>query len=102
MYVIRLANGRLLVPHGELTEADGIVQAYVEIGPDDPEYERLAEQARTEEELAEARARWRRDDEALRLQFEEWKAALSEEAASEEVAPGESTGPGTPPGPVAD
>ena len=102
MYVIRLANGRLLVPHGELTEADGIVQAYVEIGPDDPDYERLAEQARTEEELGEARERWRRDDEALRLQFEEWKATLPEEGAAGESLPGGTTGPGTPPGPVAD
>ncbi|WP_106397191.1 hypothetical protein [Actinocorallia populi] len=92
MYVIRLANGRLLVPHGELTESDEIVQAYVEIGPDDPDYERFAEKARTEEELAGMRERWRRDDEALRLQFEEWKANLPEE----------STGPGTPPGPVGD
>jgi hypothetical protein len=92
MYVIRLANGRLLVPHGELTDSGHVVQAYVEVGPDDPEYERLAAEARTEEELAEARARWRRDDEALRLQFEAWKAGLPEE----------STGPGTPPGPVAD
>lgn len=91
MYVIRLANGRLLVPHGELTE-EGIAQAYVEIGPDDPEYERLAETALTEEEMAETRSRWRRDDDALRVQFEKWRDALPEE----------STGPGTPPGPVGD
>ena len=97
MYVIRLANGRLLVPHGELTESDEMVQAYVEIGPDDPDYERLAAKALTEEESAGMRERWRRDDEALRLQFEEWKAALPEAAP-----PGESTGPGTPPGPVGD
>ncbi len=92
MYVIRLANGRLLVPHSELTEGGEIVQAYVEIGPDDPEYERLAGTARTEEELAELRGRWRRDDAALRARFEAWRDALPEEP----------TGPGTPPGPVAD
>ena len=92
MYVIRLANGRLLVPHSEPTDSDGIAQAYVEIGPEDPDYERLAAKALTEEELARTRERWRSDDEALRLQFEEWKANLPEEA----------TGPGTPPGPAAD
>ncbi|GAB3653872.1 hypothetical protein GCM10027589_12260 [Actinocorallia lasiicapitis] len=73
MYVIRLGNGRLRVPHSELTEDGGIAQAYVEIGPDDPDYERLREQALTEEELADTKARWQADDEALREEFERWR-----------------------------
>jgi hypothetical protein len=88
MYVIRLPNGNLRVPHSIITagddsttdEASGqlIGQAYIEIGPDDPEYSRLAEQALTEEELAEKRRGWHEGDDALRRQFEEWKAQQSE------------------------
>ncbi|GAA3234195.1 hypothetical protein [Actinocorallia longicatena] len=78
MYVVRLDNGRLRVPHSELTEDGGIAQAYVEIGPDDPDYERLSEQALSEAELAETKARWQADDEALRVQFEEWRDAQSD------------------------
>lgn len=75
MYVIRLADGRLRVPHSELTESGEIAQAYVEIGPDDPDYDRLAEGALTQEQLAEKKRRWQDEDEALRVQFEEWKSA---------------------------
>lgn len=78
MYVIRLPNGNLRVPHSAVAsdESTGQVigQAYIEIGPDDPDYARLAEQALTEEELAEKRQGWRDGDEALLQQFEEWKA----------------------------
>ena len=78
MYVIRLPNGNLRVPHSALTsdEATGQVigQAYIEIGPDDPDYSRLADQALTEEELDEKRRGWRAGDDALLRQFEEWKA----------------------------
>ncbi len=75
MYVIKLDNGRLRVPHGALSEDGRILgEGYVEIGPDDPDYSRLADQAMTEEELAAKRRRWRDDDEALLRQFEEWKA----------------------------
>jgi hypothetical protein len=81
MYVIRLRNGNLRVPHSAVTsdEASGQVigQAYIEIGPDDPDYARLAEQALTEEELAEKRRGWREGDEALLRQFEEWKTQQS-------------------------
>jgi hypothetical protein len=73
MYVIRLDNGNLRVPH---TTEDGriIGQAYIEIGPDDPDYSRLADQALTEVEMEVKRRRWRDDDEALLRQFEDWKA----------------------------
>jgi hypothetical protein len=70
MYVIRLPNGNLLVP--ESATADGgriISDAYVEIGPDDADYERLAEQALTQEEFDERRRRWQEGDESLRRQF---------------------------------
>ena len=70
MYVIRLPNGNLLVP--ESATADGgriISDAYVEIGPDDADYERLAEQALTQEEFDERRRGWQDGDESLRRQF---------------------------------
>ena len=72
MHVIKLANGNLRVPHSAVDE--GIIgQAYVEIGPDDPDYDRLAGQALTEAELEEKKRGWRDGDEALLRQFEEWK-----------------------------
>lgn len=70
MYVIRLPNGNLLVP--ESMAGDGgllMSDAYVEIGPDDADYERLAEQSMTQEELDERRQRWQDGDETLRRQF---------------------------------
>jgi hypothetical protein len=79
MYVIRLPNGNLRVPHSAVTNDEVIGQGYLEIGPDDPDYARLADQAITEEELAEKRRGWREGDEALLRQFEEWKAQQSGE-----------------------
>lgn len=79
MYVIRLPNGDLRVPQSALS-ADGRVlgDAYVEIGPDDPDYERLLPQSMTEDELAERQRRWQEDDQALREQFLAWKAEQEE------------------------
>lgn len=70
MYVIRLPNGNLLVPESA-TSDDGRVMsdAYVEIGPADSDYERLAEGALTQEEVDEQRRRWQEGDEPLRRQF---------------------------------
>jgi hypothetical protein len=82
MYVIRLPNGNLRVPHSAITGNDSgqiIAQGYIEIGPDDPDYSRFAGNALTEEELAEKRRRWQEDDGALLRQFEEWKAQQVEE-----------------------
>ncbi|MEU8340370.1 hypothetical protein SAMN05443665_1002333 [Actinomadura meyerae] len=85
MYVIRLPDGTLRVPYGAIAGADGaepgaeapegriIADAYVEIGPDDPDYERLLTESLTEEELAERRRRWRDEDADLLRRFEEWK-----------------------------
>jgi hypothetical protein len=70
MYVIRLANGNLLVPESVASDDGNLMaDAYVEIGPDDSEYERLAADALTQEELDERRRRWQEGDELLRGQF---------------------------------
>jgi hypothetical protein len=70
MYVIRLANGNLLVPESAIADGGTIISdAYVEIGPDDSDYARLAEHALTQEEFDERRRRWQDGDEALRSEF---------------------------------
>jgi hypothetical protein len=70
MFVIRLPNGNLLVPESA-TSADGrlLSDAYVEIEPSDPDYERLAAEAVSQQEADEQRRRWREGDEPLRRQF---------------------------------
>ena len=70
MYVIRLANGNLLVPDSAMSD-DGQVlsEAYVEIGPDDAEYARFEPGALTQEEYDERRRRWQEEDEPLRQEF---------------------------------
>lgn len=81
MFVIRLPNGNLRVPRTAAAGGpDGagagrvIGDAYVEIGPGDADYERLAEQAITEEEAEQRRIRWRDDDDALYRRFLEFRA----------------------------
>ncbi len=76
MFVIRLPNGNLLVPESALAD-DGEVtgDAYVEIGPEDRDYARLAEHAVTEEDMAERRQRWQEGDAALQRQFAEFLAS---------------------------
>lgn len=75
MYVMRLPDGRLRVPRTAVTDDGSVIgEAYEEIGPDDPDYERLLDESLTEDELEERRRRWRDDDEALRQQFLAWKA----------------------------
>jgi len=73
MFVIRLPNGNLRVPQSAIAH-DGRVlgDVYVEIGPQDADYSRLAEQALTPEEAEQRRVRWRQDDEALRQEFLEY------------------------------
>jgi hypothetical protein len=75
MYVIRLPNGNLLVPDSAISD-DGTVmsEAYVEIGPSDADYARLAEGALTQEEYDERRRRWREGDEPLRREFMDFLA----------------------------
>lgn len=70
MYVIRLPNGNLLVPESVASDGGSLMSdAYVEIGPDDVDYERLAADALTQEEFDERRRRWQEGDESLRRQF---------------------------------
>jgi hypothetical protein len=75
MFVIRLASGNLLVPDFALAD-DGrmLGDAYVEIGPDHPDYARLAADAITEQEDAERRRAWQDGDEALRREFLDYLA----------------------------
>ena len=76
MFVIQLPNGNLLVPESVLAEEGQLLgDAYVEIGPADAEYRRLAEQAVTEEEMEERRRQWEAGDEELQRQFAELLAS---------------------------
>jgi hypothetical protein len=76
MFVIRLPNGNLMAPESAV-DTDGRVvgDAYVEVGPADPEYARLAEQAVSEQEFEDRKRRWRDGDEALRREFERYLAS---------------------------
>jgi hypothetical protein len=88
MYVIKLRNGNLMVPESAVGD-DGrmIGEAYVEIGPEDADYARLAEHALTEEEARSMRQRWQDEDEALHREF------LAYRAQRENAWPGEDQGP---------
>jgi hypothetical protein len=76
MFVIRLPNGNLMVPESALAKRGQVMgDAYVEIGPGDADYARLAEQALTEQELEQRRRRWRDGDAALQREFAEFLAS---------------------------
>ena len=92
MFVIRLPNGNLRVPHTAIGN-DGrmIGDAYVEIGPQDADYARLAEQAVTEDEADMRRAQWRVGDEALEREFQEFARQNADYRWAE---PGEDADPG--------
>ena len=86
MYVIRLANGNLLVPDAAISDDGQLMsEAYVEIGPDDADYARLEAEAVTQDEYDERRRRWQEGDEPLRREFLDF------------LARGGSTGPPQPP-----
>jgi hypothetical protein len=73
MFVIRLANGNLLVP--EHAVAEGMIgQAYVEIGPDHNDFARLGATAVSWQEDEARRQRWRDEDESLRREFLDYLA----------------------------
>ena len=61
MFVIRLPNGNLQVPQTAIHTGDGriIGDVYVEIGPQDPDYDRLAAQAITPDEAEQRKDQWR-------------------------------------------
>jgi hypothetical protein len=89
MFVIRLPNGNLKVPHTAIGQDGRIMgDAYVEIGPQDADYSRLAAQALTPEEAERRRDQWRQDDEALRQEFLEF-ARLNGESTWPEPIDGE-------------
>lgn len=90
MFIIRLPNGNLQVPQTAIRKDDGHVigDAYVEIGPQDADYARLAAQALTPEEVEQRRAQWRAGDAALHREFLEF-ARL----AGDQYWPGQEPGP---------
>jgi hypothetical protein len=80
MFVIRLPNGNLQVPQSAIRE-DGRVfgDVYVEIGPQDADYARLAEQALTPDEVEQRKLDWRAGDEALRREFQEFARLVGDQ-----------------------
>jgi len=75
MFVIKLANGNLLVPEAATARSGHVIgDAYVEIDPADPDYAAYAADALTQEEVDQRKARWRDGDEPLRRQFLEFLA----------------------------
>jgi len=89
MFVIRLPNGNLRVPQTAVGHDGRLIgDAYVEIGPQDADYQRLAAQALTPDEAEQRRARWRDGDAALQREFLEF-ARL----AGDQYWPGQELGP---------
>jgi post-segregation antitoxin (ccd killing protein) len=79
MFVMRLPNGNLRVPQSAIGHEGRVIgDVYVEIGPDDANYARLAAQALTPEEAEQRRERWREEDEALRQEFLEFARSHGE------------------------
>jgi len=88
MFVIRLPNGNLRVPQSAIAHDGRILgDVYVEIGPQDADYSRLAEQALTPEEAEQRKNRWREDDEALRQEFLEFARRHGDAAWPEDEEP---------------
>ena len=90
MFVIRLPNGNLQVPQTAVHTGDGriIGDVYVEIGPDDTDYARLAEHALTPDQVAERKQRWRAGDAALLREFQEFARLVGDD-----YWPGQDAGP---------
>jgi hypothetical protein len=81
MFVIRLPNGNLQVPQTAIHTGDGrlIGDVYVEIGPEDTEYARLAEHALTPDEVEERKLQWRAGDAALLREFQEFARLVGDD-----------------------
>ncbi len=90
MFVIRLPNGNLQVPQTAVHTGDGriIGDVYVEIGPEDNDYARLAEQALTPDQVEERKQRWRAGDAALLREFQEFARLVGDD-----YWPGQDAGP---------
>jgi hypothetical protein len=84
MFVIRLPNGNLQVPQTAVHTGDGRVMGdvYVEIGPEDTEYAKLAREALTPDEVEERRERWRSGDAALLREFQEFARLVGDDLFS--------------------
>ncbi len=75
MYVIRLANGNLLVPEYAIGDSESMIgDAYVEIEPGHADFARLSAMAITWQEDQQRRQRWHEGDEALRREFLDYLA----------------------------
>ena len=80
MFVIRLPNGNLQVPATAIRQDGPVIgDAYVEIGPQDADYDRLAEQALTPDEVEQRRQEWREGDAALHREFLEFARLVGEQ-----------------------
>ena len=80
MFVIRLPNGNLQVPQSAIRQDGRVIgDVYVEIGPQDADYARLAEQALTPDEVEQRRLDWRAGDEALRREFQEFARLVGDQ-----------------------
>ena len=81
MFVIRLPNGNLQVPQTAVHTGDGrlIGDVYVEIGPHDADYSRLAAQAITPDEAEQRKDQWRAGDAALLREFQEFARLVGDE-----------------------
>jgi hypothetical protein len=89
MFVIRLPNGNLRVPQTAIGQDGRVIgDAYVEIGPQDADYARLAAQALTQDQAEERRAQWRAGDAALHREFLEFARLVGDQ-----YWPGQELGP---------
>jgi len=81
MFVIRLPNGNLQVPQTAVHTGDGrlIGDVYVEIGPEDNNYARLAAQALTPDQVEERKERWRAGDAELLREFQEFARLVGDQ-----------------------
>jgi hypothetical protein len=81
MFVIRLPNGNLQVPQTAIHTGDGrlIGDVYVEIGPEDTDYARLAEHALTPDQVEERKLQWRAGDAALLREFQEFARLVGDD-----------------------
>lgn len=82
MFVIRLPNGNLQVPCTAIRndgQARIVADAYIEIGPQDRDYERLAKQAMTADEAETRRGQWRAGNAALEREFREFARLVGED-----------------------
>ena len=80
MFVIRLPNGNLQVPQTAIGQDGHLIgDVYVEIGPQDPDYARLAAQALTPDEAEQRRLEWRAGDAALHREFQEFARLVGDQ-----------------------